>query len=51
MQYGPDLQRIVDAWPTLSESIRLAVMALVGTAAPSPAAKAARRRRAEAEGM
>jgi hypothetical protein len=27
----PDLRRVVEAWPTLSEAIRRAVMALIGT--------------------
>ncbi len=33
---GPsDLARVVDAWPTLPDPIRRAVLALVGTAAPA----------------
>ena len=34
-QLPPDLARVIDAWPALPEPIRAAVMALVGTAAPS----------------
>jgi hypothetical protein len=28
----PDLQRLIDAWPTLPESIRRAILALIGAA-------------------
>jgi hypothetical protein len=30
----PDRQRLIDAWPTLPESIRRAILALIGTALP-----------------
>jgi hypothetical protein len=30
----PDLQRLIDAWPTLPEPIRRAMLALIGTALP-----------------
>jgi hypothetical protein len=41
----PDLVRIVGAWPTLPDSIRRAVLALVGTARPETSC--ARRNAAE----
>jgi hypothetical protein len=30
----PDLQRLIDAWPTLPEPIRRAMLALIGMALP-----------------
>jgi hypothetical protein len=34
MRLDPDLQRVIDAWPTVPESIRRAILALIGTALP-----------------
>jgi hypothetical protein len=31
LQNDPDLAVVVDAWPTLSEAVRMAILALAGT--------------------
>jgi hypothetical protein len=34
MRLDPDLQRVIDAWPTVPVPIRRAILALIGTALP-----------------
>lgn len=29
-QFEPDLQRVIDAWPTLPEAIRAGILAMIG---------------------